>query len=181
MVVLALRGTLVAGATTLAACGATSPSREQTSTTSTTAATAPAPRGDAFKGAITAATGRFAGERGDITIVLSHPPRGGDSSTSLTLSILGAGCGGRPHCVSLNGRLSGRMTLLHSLPDVGHRFDIGARGTVTSLGPVEASGITAGTGFIRIGHTELNLTLQSASGTVTVEGLSGPVPGRTDP
>jgi hypothetical protein len=178
MTVLALRSTLLAGATMLAACGSATPSGNQTSTTP---ATAPATRGDALKGTITAATGRLAGERGDVSIVLSHPPRGGNASTSLTLSILGAGCAGQPHCLSLNGRLSGRMTLLHSLPDVGHRFDIGARGTVTPLGHVEATGITAGTGFIRSGHTELDLTLQSASGTVTVEGQSAPVPGRTDP
>ena len=178
MAVLALRLTLLAGASMLAACGAASPSGQPSSTTT---ATVPPPRGDALRGTITAATGRLAGEHGDVAIVLSHPPLGGNASTSLTLSVVGAGCGAQPHCLRLNGRLSGRMTLQHSLPDVGHRFEIAARGTVIPLGRVEASGLAAGTGFIRSGHTGLNLTLQSAGGTVTVAALSGPVPGRTDP
>jgi hypothetical protein len=178
MAVLALRLTLVAGAALLAACGAASPSGQQHSTT---AATAPLAHGRAFHGAITAATGGLAGEHGDVAIVLAHPPLGGNASTPVTLSIVGAGCGTQPHCVHLNGRLTGQMTLQHSLPDVGHRFAIAARGTVVPLGQVEASGSAAGTGFIRSGHTGLSLTLQSAGGTVTVAALSGPVPGRTDP
>jgi len=178
MAVLALRLTLVAGAALLAACGAVSTSGQQHSTT---AATAPLARGRAFHGAITAATGRLAGEHGDVAIVLAHPPLGGNASTPVTLSIVGAGCGTQPHCLRLNGRLTGQMTLQHSLPDVGHRFKIAARGTVVPLGQVEASGLAAGTGFIRSGHTLLNLTLQGAGGTLTVAALSGPVPGRTDP
>ncbi len=179
MAVLALRLMLLAGATILAACGAASHSAHHGSTT---VATAPPPRGDAFHGTITSATGRLAGERGDVGVVLSHPPRsGGNPSTSLTISILGGGCGAQHHCLHLSGRLSGRMAVQRSLPDVGHRFDISARGTVTPLGAVQASGTAAGTGFIRTGHTGINLTLRSASGTVTIEGQSGPLPGRTDP
>jgi hypothetical protein len=178
MAVLAPTMPVLAWAVTLVACGAASPSDQRSLTT---AVTARPPRSDVFHGRITAATGALAHERGDVTVVLSHPRRGGNTSTSLTLSIRAAGCGGQTHCLRLNGHLSGRMTLQHSLPDVGHRFEIGARGTVTPLGHVEASGTAAGTGFIRTGHTGLSLVLRSASGKVTVDGQSGSVPGRTDP
>lgn len=165
---LAPRATLLALAAMTAACGASSHSGRH----STTAATAPTARGDAFHGTITAATGLLSGRRGDVTVVLAHPPRVANASTPVTLAIVGAG---------LRGRLRGRMIPQHSLPDVGHRFEIGARGTVAPLGPVQASGTAAGTGFIRFGHTALVLTLRSARGAVTVVGRSSPVPGRTDP
>ncbi len=177
MAVFALRSTLLVGATMLAACGAASSSVQQNRTTATTASPS---RGDSFRGKITAATGRLAGERGDVRVVLAHAPRG-KGSTSVTLSIIAAGCGGQPRCLRLNGRLSGRMTPERSLPDVGHRFEIGARGAITPLGQVEASGTANGTGFIRSGHTGLNLTLHGASGTVTIEGQSGPVPSFSEP
>ncbi len=173
----ALPLTLLA-ATLVAACGSASDASQHASTS---AATPPPARGDAFKGTITAATGRLAGDRGHVAIVLAHAPVGSNASTSLTLSIRGTSCAGHPSCLRLTGSLRGRMTLVHSLPDVGHRFEITARGTVKPLGHVTASGTAAGTGFIRSGHTGLNLTLRNATGTVTIEVQSGPVPGRTDP
>ena len=183
MSVPAFRLTLLA-ATVLAACGSSSSSGRQSSPgrqSSTTAAATPAPRGDVFKGSITAATGRLAAKHGHVTVVLARPPLSAGTSTPLTLTIRGADCGGRSSCLRLLGHVTGQMTMVRSLPDVGHRFDLTARGTVSPLGHVRVQGTAAGTGFIRSGHTGLNLTLRGAGGTVTIAALSGPVPGHTDP
>jgi hypothetical protein len=84
--------------------------------------------------------------------------------------------------VQLSGRLVGTLTAgPRQVPDVGQSFTIRATGTVKPLGHVAATGTVHGTGFIAHGHESLRLRLARAGGSVTIDGVSGLVPGFTSP
>ncbi len=67
------------------------------------------------------------------------------------------------------------------LPDVGRGFRLSGAGRLSPLGRVTIRGSVSGTGFISHGHELMKIVLRSSSGSVTVQGLSGPVKGFTSP
>jgi hypothetical protein len=85
-------------------------------------------------------------------------------------------------CTELDGVLSGRLSSSPGgPPDTGHAYALTAAGRVLRLGHVTARGELEGTGFIAHGYELMKLTLNSSSGSVTVEARSGPVKGFTKP
>ncbi len=138
------------------------------------------PAKDSFAGKITAATGKFSGDRGAVTIVLA--PGAGQAARHLSVTIKGTVCARKVACVPLAGKLTGTLAPgPRTNPDVGRRFTIAATGTVKPLGHVSATGTVQGTGFINNGHESLTLKLTRPGGTVTIAATSGPVPGFTSP
>jgi len=135
---------------------------------------------DLFTGRITAATGKFAGDRDVVTIILA--PGRGQATRHLTATITGAACTGKPHCVQLAGKLTGTITSGPiRVPDVGRSFAIAATGTIKPLGHVSATGTVQGTGFIANGHESLKLRLTRHGASITIDATSGQVPGFTSP
>ena len=136
---------------------------------------------DTFHGRVASATGRYRGAAGkvDIYIIASGS---GTSPRTVKLVLAGHPCGTARHCIKLSGTVTGVLIGQPTHPDVGQRFTISAAGTIKSLGGhVAASGTVDGTGFIARGQEEMELTLASSGGTVTVTASSPVVPGFTSP
>jgi len=86
------------------------------------------------------------------------------------------------HCTELNGVLSGTLTqAAPRVPDVGRGFNLSGTGRVSPLGHATLRGGVSGTGFIAHGHELMRITLSSASGSVTVQAVSGPIKGFSSP
>jgi len=138
------------------------------------------PAKDTFTGKITAATGRFAGDRGLVKILLA--PGSGQAVGHVGVTIRGTVCARKVACVALVGKLNGTLTPGPiKVPDVGRSFTVAATGTIKPLGRVSAKGTVHGTGFIANGHESLTLRLTGPGGTVTIAATSGPVSGFTSP
>jgi hypothetical protein len=142
------------------------------------ARTAPA---DTFHATITGADGNRSGDRGGATVLLARGAAGPGGTVAVSITFQGEACHGASHCVRIGGKLAGRMAPQSSLADVGRSYRIEAAGALTPFGHVTAIGIAAGPGFIRSGHAQLNLTLAARGGSVTIHGISPPVPGFTHP
>jgi len=141
----------------------------------------PTPAKDSFTGRITAATGKFAGDTGNVRIVLAPGP--GQAIRHLGVTLQGTLCAAKTRCVILSGKLTGTLAPgPRRNPDVGRSFLIAATGGVVKpLGHVSATGTVQPTGFIANGHETLTLRLTAPGGTVTIAATSGPVPGFTSP
>lgn len=135
---------------------------------------------DTFSARITAATGRFAGDHGSMTIYVSAPPST-TGTRQLTLIFAGRRCGTAKHCLDLTGRATGSLTQQRSLPDVGRMFRVSANGSVKPLGRTTLSGTIDGVGLISKGHEQLRLTLTTSRGRITLTGSSPTVPGFSSP
>jgi hypothetical protein len=143
-------------------------------------ASAAAPAKDSFVASVTAASGKFAGDHGGITIVLAPGP--GGLSRRLTVTLRGGSCGASKHCIAVSGKLTGSLTRgPAAVPDVGSSLRIRASGTIKSVGKVSATGTVHGTGFIARGQETLKLKLTAPGGTITIGADSGLVPGGTSP
>src|SRR5262249_50581395 len=139
------------------------------------------PARDAFSGRITARTGSFRGDHGHATVDLAVPASGA-ATRRLTLTIHGRLCDTSNHCLRLTGHLKGTITVLaNTIPDTGRRFTIRAAGFIRRLGHVRVRGIVVGTGFIRRGHEDLQLTATARAGRLALDAHSRLVPGFTSP
>jgi hypothetical protein len=168
---------LLFGVVAVTSCGATTGSAHPVTRLSDPVPTA----ADTFHVTVIGATGRFSGDRGSATVLLSHGPGPRNATTSVTMSVHGVRCRSARHCLHLGGQLTGQMTPQRSLADVGRSYVLTAAGSMSTLGHVGASGTAAGTGFIRSGHMRLTLTLRPSGGTVTLSGQSPEVPAFTRP
>jgi hypothetical protein len=142
------------------------------------ARTAPA---DTFHATITGADGKRTGDRGTATVLLTRGATGAGGAVSVSITFRGDACHSTARCIRIRGRLAGRMTVQHSLADVGRSDRITATGALTPLGQLTATGTATGPGFIRSGHTQLSLTLATGDGSVTIQGIGPLVPGFTQP
>ena len=97
------------------------------------------------------------------------------------LRLTGRSCAAHTACVDLRGKLTGTITERPAAPDVGRTFSIVARGQITPLGAVQASGKVSGTGMIARGRVTMRLTLKASHGSVVVTASSGLVPSFTSP
>lgn len=139
------------------------------------------PAKDTFRGHITKATGRLAGDNGRITVLL-HVAQSSEGVRKLKLTLSGAPCAGAEHCLRLSGVLSGMLSARPAtIPDVGRRYDVSVSGSLSTFSHVSATGTVAGVGFVRAGHEGLTLTLETPRGKVMIVALSPRVPGFTSP
>ena len=127
------------------------------------------PAKDSFSGRVVQGSGRFAGDRGSVKVLLE--PGGGLSVRRVTVAVTGA----------LAGSLEGKLTERAGLPDVGRTFTITGSGDVNPLGRVTAAGTVTGVGNARFGRETLRLTLTGAAGSVVISAASGQVPAFTSP
>lgn len=134
-------------------------------------ATAVRARTRSFHGQISAASGRFAASRGAVAISNSFASGRIGVAAPLRLTLRGA----------LSGTLTGTASQHIGIPDTGALLRLDARGSVSALGAVTATGTARGTGFIARGRLGLTLTLYARGGTVTIQGHSELVPGFTRP
>jgi hypothetical protein len=135
---------------------------------------------DSFRGTISIARGAFVGDNGRVSMQIGA----GQSTTgtrTATLEISGRRCHGAQACVRLTGTLTGRLTRMSTIPDVGESFALSASGRVRPLGHVSATGQVHGTGFIMRGHETLTLRLSNSRGEVDLQAQSPLVPGFTSP
>jgi hypothetical protein len=139
----------------------------------------PVPAKDSFSGQITAATGRFGGDHGNVKVHLQ--PGSGVTVRTVTVTFAAASCRVQHRCLQLGGKLTGKLTQQAGIPDVGRTFSLTARGIVKPLGRVTALGTVTGVGNVRYGHESLRLTLKGTSGTVVVSASSPQVPSFTSP
>lgn len=126
---------------------------------------APIPAAGTFSGAITSATGRYAGAHGHVTIrdadVVSH--------ASGRLRIRGRPCRGARHCLALSGQpVSSLKVKGHPIPDAGSTFTVSGSGQVAPLGHVTLSGVLQVPGFVACGRQTMTLTLTGSRGQVKV-------------
>jgi hypothetical protein len=109
-------------------------------------------------------------------------PRGAGRSRVTRVVVIGQCGASAKHCTELNGVLSGTLTAAAPrVPDAGHGFNLSGTGRVSPLGHATVRGEVSGTGFIAHGHELMKVTLSSASGSVTVQAISGPVKGFSSP
>jgi hypothetical protein len=166
-------------ATTSSVTQSSAPVTSSPQATPTSARTGPARADDAFAGRIVQATGRAARARGAVTVHLR--PAAGGAVRPATVVVTGAPCRGRPRCLQLQGTLRGTLTAVRSLPDVGRRFALAARGSLAALGTVSATGTLAAPGNIRAGVETLTLSMRGHAATLMLVARSGAVPGFTGP
>jgi hypothetical protein len=126
------------------------------------------PAKDSFSGRVQG-SGHFAGDRGNIKVVLQ--PGAGVSVRRVVITVTGV----------LAGALKGRLTGRAGLPDVGRTFAVTGSGDVKPLGHVTAAGTVTGVGNARFGHETLRLTLRAAGGSLVMSAASGQVPAFTSP
>lgn len=139
-----------------------------------------APARDSFTGTIVSGTGAFSRARGRVRVNLH--PRGSGRARQTRVVVIGQCRASSRRCIELSGAVSGMLSPAGPrLPDVGHGFSLSGTGRVAPLGHVTLRGSVAGTGFIAHGHELMRIRLSSRSGTVTVQGISGPVRGFTTP
>ena len=74
----------------------------------------------------------------------------------------------RPHAISIKGTLTGAYTSSLSNPDA-RSYDFTGAGTAGAMGAVDISGSISPPGFIRTGQAHGELTLTTATGTVTFD------------
>jgi hypothetical protein len=126
---------------------------------------APSPAAATFSGAITSATGRYAGAHGHVAIRDAALV----AQRSGPLSIIGRACHGARHCLALSGRPSGSLTLKgHPIPDAGYTFTVRGAGRVAPLGQVTISGLLQVPGFVACGRQTMTLTLTGPRGQVKI-------------
>ncbi len=138
------------------------------------------PAKDQFKGSASAATGKFSGDHGTVTVYLK-PGRTHGAGRPVTVVLVGRRCKGAAGCMNLNGRLMGVLTAQPAPPDAGRKFAISVAGKVAPLGHVSATGMVYGTGFIRRGREGLQIKLRTSTGDITIGAQSPIVPGFTSP
>ena len=139
------------------------------------------PAKDSFRGRITDATGKFKGDHGRVAIYI-HAPRSNAATRKLKLTIVGRGCQGASQCMMLSGAPTGTITTKPgSNPDSGKPFTIQASGAVTPMGQASVAGTGHGIGFMVKGREQMQLTLTSPDGQITVAAQSAEVPGFTSP
>lgn len=172
--VAAAAATLVA-----AACGSSAATPSATTTAAPGLTMPRVPARDRFIGSLSAGTGTLAGA-GDVVEARLQAP-GTTGTRQLTLWILSTRCRRGRACSHLGGSLRGQLTPEHSLPDVGHRYAVTARGSLHPLGAVTVTGTAAGTGNINFGFESLQLTLTGKDGSGRLIARSGRVPAFTYP
>lgn len=154
-------------------------------TSSTTTSAAPGvavprvPPRDRFTGTLRDGSGSLAGAGDVLEARLQSAAAAG--TRRLTLWILSTGCRAGSACVHLSGSLRGRLTPVRTLPDIGRRYAIAARGSLRPVGVVTASGTVSGTGNIELGFETLELTLSGGRGSARLSARSGRVPAFTSP
>src|SRR5947209_15971527 len=108
-----------------------------------------------FSGAITSATGAYAGDHGRVTIDAS----GLLARDAGPLAITGPSCGGARHCLALTGRPHATLTLIgRPLPDAGRTLRVRGSGRVNPLGAVTIRGTLRLPGFIRCASSAITVT-----------------------
>lgn len=123
----------------------------------------PRPAAGTFTGSITSAGGRYAGDHGRVVI------KDGDmaSHASGQIVVSGQSCRGGRHCLKLDGKPVGSLTLKgHPIPDTGYTFTVSGSGRVAPLGVVKVSGLLQVPGFIACRRQSMTLTLTGARGRV---------------
>lgn len=135
---------------------------------------------DTFSARIIAATGRYAGDQGGLTVYIVASQTIA-ATRQATLIFAGRRCSRGTHCLDLSGRTTGTLKPQRSIPDVGRSFAVSAAGTLKPLGHASVSGTTRGVGFVAKGHDQLSLSLKTSRGSVTLAGLSAPVSGSSSP
>jgi hypothetical protein len=161
--------------------GPGSPSGRASSPTAA-APTATTPARDAFSGTIRGATGRYAGHHVQASLDIRLRPSAGQSS-KLTVTVYPGRCRAGHVCLDVRGTLTGTFVPAGPAgpPDVGRQFSLHATGRIAPLGKVSVRGTVHGTGFILRGRETMNLTAITRRGKLTIDALSGPVPGFTSP
>jgi hypothetical protein len=129
---------------------------------------------------IVSGTGSYVGARGSMTVrmTLVRLP----TEYSMTMSLDGTRCSKRRRlprrpCVRLLGSLSGSWAGLRTPPDWAPRGIVSASGQVGPLAAVTVQGESVGTGFVPIGRSSIFVVLTGKSGTLSIGGISGPIPG----
>jgi hypothetical protein len=160
-------------------CGSAAKAPPATTTAAPGAALPRVPARDRFVGTLHGGTGSLAGARDVVEVRLQAP--GTTGTRRLTLWIASTGCPAGAKCVPLRGSLRGQLRPVRALPDVGHRYAIGASGSLGSVGVMTAAGTVAGTGNINSGVESLQLTLTGRHGSAALSAHSGRVPPFTSP
>jgi hypothetical protein len=136
---------------------------------------------DHFTGRITAASGALRGRGGQLSVDLNTPPSTAPHHR-LALMFHAAGCANAAHCLKLSGIVHGTLSRESGrIPDAGSSFGVRATGQLRPLGKVSATGTVHGTGFIAQGYEQLQLSVTTPHGKLTVSARSGVVPGFTSP
>lgn len=135
-----------------------------------------------YAASIVSGTGSYVGARGSMAIhlklVVVHPPR----EYGMTMTLEGTQCAKRRRpprrpCVRLLGSLGGSASGLPTPPDRPPRGIVSASGQVGPVGAVTAHGELVGTGFVATGTSTIFIVLTAKSGTLSIGGISGPIPG----
>jgi hypothetical protein len=136
------------------------------------------PNRDRFTGVVSSASGRFAGDRGRVEVILRHT-----GGRRITLSFSPLPCRRAHHCLRLSGRLRGTMSpsAHQGPPDTGSSLTLHTHGRLAPLGASKGTGTAYGTGFIRRGREALKLTLTADGDRLELVALSGEVRGFTSP
>ena len=138
------------------------------------------PSKDSFHGKITTARGSFVGDSGHVSLQV-NVSQSSTATRTATVILTGRPCHGSGGCIRLNGVLTGTLTRMPTIPDVGASFAVRASGRIKPLGHVSATGLLHGTGFIMHGHETLTLRLSNSRGEVDLHAQSPAVPGFTSP
>jgi hypothetical protein len=136
------------------------------------------PAKDSFHGRIASGTRRYARSSGRFAIALYPAP--GESTRPMKAVARGRLC--RRSCARMRLSLTGSITSERPIhPDLASRFTVQGSGANGSLGPFTATGTGHGTGFIRGGREQLELTIKTRHGRFVIEAESGPVPAFSSP
>ena len=175
----ALLAAAAAAALVAFGCGSSATTMSATTTAASGLTMPRVPLRDRFIGSLSSGTGALGGARDVVDARIQAP--GTTGTRRLTLWILSTHCPAGSACAHLSGSLRGRLTPERSLPDVGHRYAVTARGSLHPLGAVTVVGTIAGTGNINFGFENLQLTLTGKGGSGRVSARSGRVPAFTSP
>jgi hypothetical protein len=179
------RATLVAAAIAAIAalmvsgCGSSAAAPSRTKTAAPGATIPRVPLRDRFTGTLGGGTGSLAGARDVLEARMQAP--GITGTRRLTLWVFTTGCRAGSACAHLMGSLSGRLTPVRTLPDIGRRYAITATGSLHPVGAVTATGTVAGTGNINFGFESLELTLSGTHASARLSAHSARVPSFTSP
>jgi len=177
-----VRAVLVAVATAAlvaSGCGGSAKTSSASATAAPPVAVPRVPPRDRFTGALRDGSGSLAGA-GDV-LEARLQAAAGAGTRRLTLWIVSTGCPAGAKCVHLSGRLRGQLTPVRTLPDIGRRYTITARGSLGPVGVATATGTVSGTGNINLGFESLELRLSGSRGSARLSARSGHVPAFTSP
>jgi hypothetical protein len=143
---------------------------------------APVRAADSFSVVAVRGTRAYAGGHAADAVTLKPASGSVAGPRAITVVLAAKACPQRSKCLSLAGTLTGTIARKGiSNPDVGQQYTLTLHGHLTGIGSVTATGTVDGTGFIRQGREQMRLTLAGHSGTITLSGQSGLVPGFSSP